>query len=475
MGNLVASLIAAESLVTTEAKAKALRPVAEKCITAAAQGRRAPPPPRRGAHPGQGHGPQAVRRDRAPLRGPARRLHPHPQARPAPGRQRARWRASNSSDPVRPRPHGRPRAAGVESTSAGRTTDARTAPATAPPAYVAYDGAAFRGFAVQPGPAHRGRGPAPRPSAVVAAATASSSTCAGRTDAGVHARGQVVHVDVPASAVRHGRGWSGRSTRHARPGRRGAGGRGGRRPGSTPAARPGPARYRYLILERRRRPTRCSPRWPGTCRDPLDLRAMASRRRTSCSASTTSGPSAGACPGTDARRRPSSAGCSTPAGSSTTVPVRRPGGARPRTPGCSGFDIAANSFCHQMVRSLVGTLVEVGRGRRRASDVNWTACGRRPVQPAASSGPAPGPVPGRRGLRRVTDRPAEPARRCPGRLPGARPERLTVVRRLRRRSCPYARGCPAAGTREPARCRGASPGPGTTRRGSLRAHVFAQS
>ena len=38
MGNLVASLIAAESLVTTEAKAKAVRPVAEKCITAARKG-----------------------------------------------------------------------------------------------------------------------------------------------------------------------------------------------------------------------------------------------------------------------------------------------------------------------------------------------------------------------------------------------------------------------------------------------------
>ncbi len=38
MGNLVASLIATEGLVTTEAKAKALRPIAEKMITKAKKG-----------------------------------------------------------------------------------------------------------------------------------------------------------------------------------------------------------------------------------------------------------------------------------------------------------------------------------------------------------------------------------------------------------------------------------------------------
>src|SRR5215510_2466962 len=38
MGNMVASLIAAEGIVTTEAKAKALRPIVEKVITKAKKG-----------------------------------------------------------------------------------------------------------------------------------------------------------------------------------------------------------------------------------------------------------------------------------------------------------------------------------------------------------------------------------------------------------------------------------------------------
>jgi len=65
---------------------------------------------------------------------------------------------------------------------------------------VAYDGSDFKGWARQPGQRtvqetlELAMGTALRVAEV-------SATCAGRTDAGVHARGQVVHVDVDAAAL----------------------------------------------------------------------------------------------------------------------------------------------------------------------------------------------------------------------------------------------------------------------------------
>lgn len=38
-------------------------------------------------------------------------------------------------------------------------------------------------------------------------------------------------------------------------------------------------------------------------------------------------------------------------------------------PGLLRFEIRANAFCHQMVRSIVGTLVEVGMGKLHAGDI----------------------------------------------------------------------------------------------------------
>ena len=92
MGNLVASMIAAESIVTTEAKAKALRPIVEKVVTAAKnspEGSVHAQSSRGGVHPRQGHDPQALHRDRAALQRPSRWLHAHLEARTASGRQRA--------------------------------------------------------------------------------------------------------------------------------------------------------------------------------------------------------------------------------------------------------------------------------------------------------------------------------------------------------------------------------------------------
>ena len=246
---------------------------------------------------------------------------------------------------------------------------------------VAYDGSGFHGFAAQEGL-----------DTVAGALSAALSrvcrtpvtlTCAGRTDAGVHALDQVVHVDVPAersaglepaalvkscnsqvgprivvrSAEIAPEGFDARHSATAR-------------------------RYRYLVVNAPvPDPLLAGLAWHVA--GDLDLRAMSA--------------AADALLGEHDFR----AFCRRVPGTTADTPISRrvldarwtrldgrPAGAR--TAGTSdldarsastgpslapvvgdllAFEIEANAFCHQMVRSLVGTLVDVGRGRKRPSDI----------------------------------------------------------------------------------------------------------
>ncbi len=225
---------------------------------------------------------------------------------------------------------------------------------------VAYDGTGFRGFAAQPGQ-RTVAGELVRAITTVAGHDLAPLVCAGRTDAGVHARGQVVHVDVtpgvdPAALARAVNAMIGpdvvvRAAAVAEPGfdaRRAARAR----------------RYRYLVLEAST-PDPLLARVAWTVAGPLDLRAMRA--------------------GADAvlGEHDFRAFCRRAPGTTADDPIRRvvtsarwsetPGAASELGPGSRllRFDVEAGSFCHQMVRSLVGTMVAVGRGRRRAADVHW--------------------------------------------------------------------------------------------------------
>jgi len=232
---------------------------------------------------------------------------------------------------------------------------------------VAYDGSGFHGFADQPGVPTVAGTLSAAIGRVVRAAQAPRIVCAGRTDTGVHARGQVVHVDLP----------------HPLPEIAAAGGRRPLGAGDLQravnrqvapavvvrAVEPAPpgfdarhsavARsYRYLVHAAQVPDPLLAP-YAWHVPEPLEVRAMIvaadpligehdfrafCRRRP------------GADPAEPIVRSVVAAGWSEVPG--TVVDGR-----------LLSFDIVAGSFCHQMVRSLVGTLVAVGRGRGNAATV----------------------------------------------------------------------------------------------------------
>jgi tRNA pseudouridine38-40 synthase len=209
---------------------------------------------------------------------------------------------------------------------------------------VAYRGTTFHGFAAQPGQ----RTVAGRlvESLERLAGHPVRLTCAGRTDTGVHAWGQVVSLDLradldPAFVAR-------RLNRSLRPdiaireaswappgfdARRWATGR----------------RYHYRILNAPvHDPLAAGVAWH--VERPLDLGAM----RLACDLLL--------------GEHDFSAFCRQPPEGSLQRLVREATW-QALGQGWLRFEIEASSFCQQMVRSIVGTLVEVGVGRRTAADV----------------------------------------------------------------------------------------------------------
>jgi len=261
---------------------------------------------------------------------------------------------------------------------------------------VAYDGTGFHGFAAQNGL----RTVAGELATALGRATRSevAITCAGRTDRGVHAAGQVVHVDLPAGTV----GLDGDQVRRAC-------NRQlapeivvlacDRAPAGFDARRSALARrYRYLIVNGPA-PDPLLARMAWFVADPLDVRSMATGAdavvgehdfRAFCRRVP------GRSPEEPITRRVVDARWSVGGGDGRDafLPFRAPAAppplpVLPAVGRLLAFEITGNAFCHQMVRSLVGTLVEVGRGRRRPADlvaILASAERSRAAQPAPAHG-----------------------------------------------------------------------------------------
>ena len=234
---------------------------------------------------------------------------------------------------------------------------------------VAYDGSEFHGFAAQPevptvaGALSLAIGRALRVDDV-------ELVCAGRTDTGVHARGQVISFDVPAGTSLDTDELVRRVNRQTAPAVvvRDAAMVDGFDARHDAAAR----RYRYTVLNAAvPDPLLATQAW--WVPEPLDVRAM----QAACDPLLGEHDFAAFCRKPAARRDGT-----TPGTTRRVVDAEWEAGAD----GVLYFWIEANAFCHQMVRSIVGLLVEVGKGKRHASDVMHVLRGR---DRQANAEPAP--------------------------------------------------------------------------------------
>ena len=219
---------------------------------------------------------------------------------------------------------------------------------------LSYDGSGFHGWSCQPGLRTVQEVVQQALGWVLALPEPPELTVAGRTDAGVHARGQVAHADVPADS------WQAWQAAGQAPARRLARALPAdvrvRAIGAAPAGFDARfsalwRRYSYRVCDDpasadplRRRDTLWYPR-------PVDV----DRMNAAAAALTGEHDFAAFC-----RRRE---------GATTVRELLRLEWARPE-PGLAVATVAADAFCHNMVRALVGAMLPVGDGRR---DPGWPA------------------------------------------------------------------------------------------------------
>jgi tRNA pseudouridine38-40 synthase len=215
---------------------------------------------------------------------------------------------------------------------------------------LAYDGTGFAGWAIQP----RQRTVQAELEGALATVLRLPDvrvTCAGRTDAGVHARGQVVHADVPLVAFEGNPYALGRRLAGVLPPDMGVRAVAIAPPGFDARFSPLWRRYAYRLTEHPFGPEPLHRRDVVAHGRPLDVAAMQE----------SSGPLVG--------EHDFAAFCRRREGATTVRTLlelqwsRAPHDLVVAT-------VLADAFCHSMVRSLVGACLAVGEGRRTAA---WPA------------------------------------------------------------------------------------------------------
>jgi tRNA pseudouridine38-40 synthase len=209
---------------------------------------------------------------------------------------------------------------------------------------LSYDGSAFSGWAVQPGRRTVEDVVAAALGRVLRLPGPPKLTVAGRTDAGVHARGQVVHVDLPGAA------WSGAS---------------GRVMARLASALPADVRVRAAGLAPAGFDARFSALWRRYAYRVCDDEGAADplrRHETLWYFRRLDLPSMNEAAQALLGEHDFAAFCRRRAGATTIRALRVLDWHRDGD-GIAIATVVADAFCHNMVRSLVGALLAVGEGR----------------------------------------------------------------------------------------------------------------